>query len=307
MYLFAWPVHCQFHPSESPFLVLKEDFGKHLAADLDTLLEDPEGKYRFRAFSSPKLMARAQSRKLLFKSVPDSNGDTRIMVMAFWNAMPVDSQLLHIKIAPVNDPPQPFPLMQPVNEDSSTFADVPIVFRWKEAHDVDEQELFYSLHIENGKSLITFEDIGRNWIELLPSEFSSQPGRIFWYVSVTDGEFQVQSTDTFSLKLLPNEASAKSPPLNEKSIHLGQNQPNPFNPITLIPLRLEKASNVELKVFNIVGEPVKTLINDYLPAGEYQFSWDGKDQQGVDLASGMYFYRLQAGNKTTSKKLILLN
>ncbi|MEL6821209.1 MAG: FlgD immunoglobulin-like domain containing protein [Calditrichota bacterium] len=274
---------------------------------MDTLFDDPEGKYRFRAFSSPKLSARIQSRKLLFKSVPDSNGDTQIMVMALLNTLPVDSQLLHIKIAPINDPPIPFPLLQPVNNDSSTYADVPIIFRWEEAHDVDEQELFYSLHIGNRKSLLTFEDIGRNWVELLPSEISSEPGDIFWYVTVTDGEFNIRSTETFNLTLLPSEAGSKIVPKEKESIYLGQNQPNPFNPTTLIPLKLERAAAVELRIFNIVGEPVKTLFDDYLEAGEYQFNWDGKNEKGIHLASGMYFYRLQAAGKTTSKKLILLN
>lgn len=307
MLLLSVSVFCQSSPYDRPFLLLKEDFGKHLAADLDTLFEDPEGKYRFRAFSTTKLSARTQSRKLLFKSVPDSNGDTRIMVMAFLNATPIDSQLLHIKIAPINDPPAPFPLLQPANKESRTYADVPVIFRWEEAFDVDEQELFYSLHIRRDESQITYEDIGRTWIELMPSEISSSPGDIYWHVTVTDGEFQVQSTDTFRLTLVPSEASSKSTAPIEKSIYLGQNQPNPFNPTTVIPLTLNQGTAVKLRIFNIVGEPVKTLFDDYLEPGDYRFNWDGRDKHGVQLASGMYFYRLHAGNKTTSRKLILLN
>ncbi|MGH1365535.1 MAG: FlgD immunoglobulin-like domain containing protein [Calditrichia bacterium] len=290
---------------QKPFLLLKEDFGSHLIASLDTVFYDPEGKYQLRATSTSKLTAQVDSRKLFFHSVPDSNGDTFINVSAHLGSTIVDSLSIWVKIAPINDSPHPFVLLTPADEDSVTSTDVPLRFSWDEAKDVDQQELFYSLHIDNGKSLLTFEDIGRTWIELFPSEFASRPGRYLWYASVTDGEFQVQSSDTFSLSVLPNDASGNHVAQDGRSI-LGQNHPNPFNPHTSIPLKLASKSNVRLEIFNIVGKPVKTLVDKELEPGSYCFRWDGKNAIGVNLASGIYFYRLQTDKAQFNRKLILI-
>ena len=82
---------------------------------------------------------------------------------------------------------------------------------------------------------------------------------------------------------------------------LSQNYPNPFNPTTTIEFDLPKTSEVSLKVFNILGEEVATLVSDWLSAGSYSYEWDA-----IHLASGVYLYRLQAGKNTEIRKMILL-
>jgi len=80
-----------------------------------------------------------------------------------------------------------------------------------------------------------------------------------------------------------------------------QNYPNPFNPTTSISFRLPTRSFVTLKVFDILGKEIETMISEEMPAGSYSREWNA-----VNLPSGVYFYRLQAGSFTQMKKLILL-
>jgi hypothetical protein len=87
---------------------------------------------------------------------------------------------------------------------------------------------------------------------------------------------------------------------------LSQNYPNPFNPMTTIEYSLPEQSQVTLEVFNILGQRVKTLVNAVEPIGRHRIVWDGKDAQGKDVASGIYFYRLEAGEFTDSKRMVIL-
>ena len=82
---------------------------------------------------------------------------------------------------------------------------------------------------------------------------------------------------------------------------LSQNYPNPFNPTTTIQYSIPKSGNVKLTVYNFLGEEVVTLVNDFKETGVYKVNFNSKD-----LTSGIYFYRLDAGNYSSVKKMILL-
>jgi len=87
---------------------------------------------------------------------------------------------------------------------------------------------------------------------------------------------------------------------------LKQNYPNPFNPVTTISFSLPRTSDVQLEIYNILGRQVTTLINDQLNSGDYTVTWDGRNGYGQTVATGVYFYRLKAGEFIDSKKMILL-
>lgn len=87
---------------------------------------------------------------------------------------------------------------------------------------------------------------------------------------------------------------------------LYQNYPNPFNSSTRIKFRLKKANEVELTVFNLLGQRVVVLISSRLSAGEYEVLWDGKGKNGKEVSSGIYFYQLKAGGFQLTRKLTLL-
>ena len=91
-----------------------------------------------------------------------------------------------------------------------------------------------------------------------------------------------------------------------KNFELKQNYPNPFNPSTTIEFSLPKASDVRLEIFDLTGRVLIRLEKGSLKAGTYKVQWNGMNAKGQPVASGMYFYRLQAGGKTMMKKMILL-
>ncbi|MBL7075453.1 T9SS type A sorting domain-containing protein [candidate division KSB1 bacterium] len=86
-----------------------------------------------------------------------------------------------------------------------------------------------------------------------------------------------------------------------KAYSLLQNYPNPFNPTTTIKYSLPKESKVTLKIFNILGGEVATLVNEHQPAGYHQISWDASG-----YSSGIYFYQIQAGEFQKVRKMVLL-
>ena len=87
---------------------------------------------------------------------------------------------------------------------------------------------------------------------------------------------------------------------------LGGNYPNPFNPETAIKFANKEAGKVRIDVFNIKGQYVKTLVNDHLEAKYHTVIWDGKDDSGANVSSGVYFYKMDAGKYTSTKKMILM-
>ena len=87
---------------------------------------------------------------------------------------------------------------------------------------------------------------------------------------------------------------------------LSQNYPNPFNLECQIQYALPKPCHVELTIYNILGQKVKTLVDEYQDAGNKQVEWDGKTDKGDEVASGVYFYRIETGDFTRAKKMVIL-
>ena len=91
-----------------------------------------------------------------------------------------------------------------------------------------------------------------------------------------------------------------------QKVKLNQNYPNPFNPTTEISFSIAVKERAVLSIYNIKGQKVATIKDSYLNPGEHTFKWSGKDSQGKDVSSGMYFYKLTVGKISHQKKLILL-
>ena len=107
-------------------------------------------------------------------------------------------------------------------------------------------------------------------------------------------EWQLLSTDNNDSQVSANTFS------------LNQNYPNPFNPTTEISFTLDNASNVNLTVFNMLGQVVKVLENASLNAGIHSYNWDGSDQLGQSVSTGVYLYTLTDGAKSITKKMALM-
>lgn len=129
------------------------------------------------------------------------------------------------------------------------------------------------------------------------------PGDGDWLLVIDSSDFDMVFDVPGGLApLVPTGATAPSAP----GLRLGQNQPNPFNPSTMIRFTVPHAGNVSLVVFDASGRPVRTLIDGVQSAGEAVVSWDGRDDGGRMVASGVYFYKVSMAGMAASKKMLLL-
>jgi len=89
---------------------------------------------------------------------------------------------------------------------------------------------------------------------------------------------------------------------------LYQNYPNPFNPSTCIQYFVggDKPVKVSLKIYNVVGQLVKTLVDEEKLPGEYEEMWDSKNEKNEEVASGVYFYKLKISDHVETKRMVLL-
>jgi hypothetical protein len=137
---------------------------------------------------------------------------------------------------------------------------------------------------------------------------SLAPNKVYyWRVRSVNAKGQTSaysSIGQFSLKSIT--AVSKNGGDIPKTFAVSQNYPNPFNPSTLINYALPKSSLVTIKIYNILGQEVKTLINSELQAGYYTVQWNGDNNYGHSVASGIYIYRVSAGQYAKTMKMMLL-
>jgi hypothetical protein len=132
--------------------------------------------------------------------------------------------------------------------------------------------------------------------------------RKLFTIPITNGEGNIQlykaSLSDNSGNLVQARISLDENQEVPERFTLFQNYPNPFNPETNISFSLPEESEVNLKIYNLRGQLIKVLVNSRLKPGLHVFTWDGKDESGRDLSSGIYFYRLIAGEYSGAKKMV---
>ena len=115
--------------------------------------------------------------------------------------------------------------------------------------------------------------------------------------------FGYSSISLFSFDIVLTVPNQKNSPLTFELYH---NFPNPFNPTTTIKYDLPKTGNVILKIYNVIGQEIVKLVNETQTAGKKSIVWNGRDKFGKQLSSGVYIYRLEAGDYIKSRKMVLL-
>lgn len=161
---------------------------------------------------------------------------------------------------------------------------------------------------------------GGNGFELLSGADGTRIGHVLGMDSsrtTVEGRFLATSQDAMTaIQLTGNrvdlfqvteitDADDNTPPL-AKTFELRQNAPNPFNPSTVIEYTVPHQTPVTMKIFNILGQKVRTLVSETKSAGSYRVEWNGTDDAGRPVAGGIYLYRLKADDYTKSKKMVLL-
>ena len=145
---------------------------------------------------------------------------------------------------------------------------------------------------------IPFQDI-KTKIFLAPknNEKVKFPFEIYFLPYFSDNDKGILSHSTLNLDLTS---------LISEKVHLSSNYPNPFNSSTKFIFSITQPSFVVVKVFDILGKEIKTLVSGYFQPGSEIISWDGRDYSGKEMGAGMYFYQLKTNNTIISKKMVLL-
>ncbi|NLN85663.1 MAG: T9SS type A sorting domain-containing protein, partial [Candidatus Cloacimonetes bacterium] len=99
---------------------------------------------------------------------------------------------------------------------------------------------------------------------------------------------------------------ANDPGMPVVATQLHSNYPNPFNPETTISYSVKEAAPVSIEIYNAKGQLVKTLVNEDKASGNYKVVWNGRDNNNQAVSSGIYFYKMQAGKYSSTKKMVLM-
>ena len=172
---------------------------------------------------------------------------------------------------------------------------------------VSTSQLTYDLEIADNSEFtnaMVYEGI------TTPSQSLSglEPGKeYFWRVkSSTDGGDVSSYSNTGKFVVNANITGVEDSEIVPTEFSVMQNYPNPFNPTTIINYSLPEASFVTIKVYDMLGREVKTLVNDELTAGIHNVNWNGDDNFGHKVSSGTYIYRVVAGTNVVARKMVLL-
>ncbi len=215
----------------------------------------------------------------------------------------------------LNRTPQEFSLLHPVNGDTMP---VPrsVSFSWQRATDPDGDSIRYTL--------ILSSDAGRSWRDIgSTSDTSLQveninlfgPGRYLWTVIASDAQASTPSSEIFVFVVQRTVAVENALPEAPDQFALYQNYPNPFNPSTSIPFsvggsgfgengsgfKIQGSSRVTLKVYDVLGRAVVTLVNENLLPGSYEVTFDA-----TGLPSGVYYAQLMTRSFVGTKKMMLI-
>jgi len=175
-------------------------------------------------------------------------------------------------------------------------------------------ETVFSTNANLGAALFVFEGEAK-----VSSDLKIEQGvvdgqlRVLVYMNssagVTGELFTVEGAAKFSVEAVDNFGRPVKVTTVKKAIPsafaLYPNYPNPFNPATNISFALPVDSRVSLKIYNIAGQLVRTVVNETMPAGNHTVTWDGINSSGEKVASGIYFYRLNAGDFSKTMKMVM--
>ncbi len=224
---------------------------------------------------------------------------------------------------PINTPPLAnFNLLTPINASSLTIDSTGSYnFTWRRAVDFNNDALIYQFKpvtttipasLSNSSGADTVKTL--TGATILAALGAADSLVLRWTVLAKDvNPTPVASRDTFTVTLMKRTTGVDDQGTGvPQSFALQQNYPNPFNPSTVIRYSLPIQSSVSLKIYNILGQQVITLVDEVKDAGYFSVEWHGRNAFGSQVASGTYFYRIEAkgvdgGEKFTSlKKLLLL-
>jgi len=294
-----------------------EDFTEFPVGPIEFVWEstiDPEGEpiqYRF-AFEANTFDTLIFTQDTTFTLDLTDRIDVQYTVAGIWHVLASDGVMMraasngpgNIMINPDlnNEPPSDFSLLTPLIGDTVAVGEVD--FTWEESIDPDEDNLTYTLHLTtSGMDCTIVTELTNITIDFTGINDLTDIYSASWTLSVSDGEETVEALNSpgnFCLEPEVNSVFDNNSNLPSDNC-LYSAYPNPFNPTTEISFDIVNTQDVKLTVFNTLGQEVTCLVNRQLQAGKHQVSFNANG-----LTSGVYFYRLEAGNYSAIKKMILM-
>jgi hypothetical protein len=200
------------------------------------------------------------------------------------------------------DPPDYY-----INRDSSS-----VILRWSGSVDPDPDTLSYLLDMSQYDGLHLVDTLlmtPDTLMRVFPADLGFAPDlSITWQIWVTDGQDTSRSSGTRHFTMDSSAFNALDPEdLLPVTFRAGPNYPNPFNPITTIPLALPDADDVTLTIFNLRGARIRCMGPFAYHAGYHQLVWDGRDDRGHHVGTGLYIGKIQTrhGHTATLKMIHL--
>lgn len=167
------------------------------------------------------------------------------------------------------------------------------------------------LHADNTvlvRGTVSVQLVGQSVIYDYMRELTYIPEALVRFTSTATGETYSTVTDSSGHYVI--DIPIENVEVNDRNLSLfslHQNYPNPFNPATTIQFNLEKNADVSLKIYNVSGQLVSSLINEWLPEGTHTVQWNGTDDRGRGVSAGIYLYRVQSGKFSESRKMLMID
>ncbi len=217
----------------------------------------------------------------------------------------------NLVVEPADDPPGAFTLNGPVITEWEhrlvfTGQDTLLAFDWQPSanHDPGDR-ITYTWQLLDAARQQVLRERPAGFTSQLSIDFDST-GVFFWTVIARDAHGQATSGDTLPLMLESLRSPVEFVP-QQLVLDIGPSYPNPFSERTRIQYIVPRYSEVVITIFDAMGRKVRTLISERQYAGQYTVSWDGRDSQGSQVASGPYVAELRAGNQSAHLKLVLVH
>lgn len=250
----------------------------------------------------------------IYSPIADFFGEDSFSYMVS-DSLHTDEALVVLTVLAVNDPPGAFDVLVPLPDTMiiitpENLSDV-FTIHWSTSENVDNDEIDYSLtNVEGLDFLEEIEVLDSTEFTITLEELSTLVNEDmvsgWWSVAANDEEYSVSASNgPFSLTIDKASLSAEESVIPTE-FALYQNYPNPFNPVTTIVFDLPEMTDVQVEIFNVLGQKVRTLVNRPYQPGSYRLLWDGKSDAQAVVPSGMYIYRIQAGENTQERKLLLM-
>jgi hypothetical protein len=199
----------------------------------------------------------------------------------------------------VSDSPSALPVEPAISVDENSYRSIV----WVD-HRNGLRQLYYQIYTSGGAQIGTNQAVSSTTPEFMVSPATSAYRGRVWFVWTDPRQYGTQVIGT-NLVYLPTDVDDGGSALPYE-FHLGQNFPNPFNPTTSIEFTVPSRQQVTLEVLNVLGQRVRMLEDGWLDAGLHRVTFDGHNDAGTFLASGIYFYKLSLTDRTQSRKMILL-